>query len=422
MTDHRPDPAPGEIAPEPEETEVERATIRAQRFAKLDRLRAEGVDPYPHRFDRDRTLAELREAFGHLEAGAETDVEVRVAGRLMLKRDQGRLSFGQLRDRSGEVQLFVSAGVIGKERLADFDDLDRGDWIGVEGTVMVTKKGELSVKVSEFTLLAKALRPLPDKWKGLSDVDLRFRQRYVDLVVNDDARRVFEVRVAALDALRQVLRDRGYLEVETPVLHLQQGGATARPFVTHYNALDLDTYLRIALELPLKRLLVGGFERVYEIGRVFRNEGIDTRHNPEFTMLEAYEAFGDYHEMIDLTEALVAARALAANGVTTVECRGRSIDLAGPWRRVTHGRADRGDRRRRHPPGHARRRRPGRARRTRSRLAGRLGGRPVHPRGVRRAGRTEGRSSPPSSSTTHARRHRWPRPTVTTPPSWSASS
>ena len=318
-----------------DELEAERASLRAQRFAKLDRLRAEGVDPYPHRFDRDRTLAELRDAFGHLEAGAETDVDVRVAGRLMLKRDQGRLSFGQLRDRSGEVQLFVSAGVIGKDRLAAFDDLDRGDWIGVEGTVMVTRKGELSVKVTEFTLLAKALRPLPDKWKGLSDVDARFRQRYVDLVVNDDARRVFEVRLAALDALRQVLRDRGYLEVETPMLHLQQGGATARPFVTHYNALDLDTYLRIALELPLKRLLVGGFERVYEIGRVFRNEGIDTRHNPEFTMLEAYEAFGDYREMIDLTEALVAATALAANGTTTIECRGRSIDLAGPWRRVS---------------------------------------------------------------------------------------
>ncbi len=181
MTDHRPDPASEEVAPEPEETEAERATIRAQRFTKLDQLREQGVDPYPYRFDRDRTLGELRGEFGDLGAGEETDVEVRVAGRLMLKRDQGRLTFGQLRDRSGEVQLFVSAGVIGKERLSEFNDLDRGDWVGVEGTVMVTKKGELSVKVSEFVLLAKALRPLPDKWKGLSDVDVRYRQRYVDL-------------------------------------------------------------------------------------------------------------------------------------------------------------------------------------------------------------------------------------------------
>ncbi|MCU0310367.1 MAG: lysine--tRNA ligase [Acidimicrobiales bacterium] len=331
------DPDPDEFPPEPSDAEVEaeRASIRAQRYAKLDQLRADGVDPYPHRFDRDRTLGELRSEFGGLEAGEETEVAVAVAGRLMLKRDQGRLTFGQLRDRSGEVQLFVSAGVVGKEAMVAFNELDRGDWIGVEGTVMVTRKGELSVKVTSFTLLAKALRPLPDKWKGLSDVDLRFRQRYVDLTVNDDARRVFEVRVAAVDALRQVLRARGYLEVETPMLHLRQGGATARPFVTHYNALDLDTYLRIALELPLKRLLVGGLERVYEIGRVFRNEGIDTRHNPEFTMLEAYEAFGDYQEMIDLTEALVASAALAANGTTTVECRGRTLDLAGPWRRVT---------------------------------------------------------------------------------------
>jgi lysyl-tRNA synthetase class 2 len=332
--DHRTD-EPDETEPTPEEAAAERASIRAQRFAKLDRLRAEGVEVYPYRFDRDRTIGAIRDAFGDLEAGAETDEQVRVAGRLMLKREQGRLTFGQLRDRSGEVQLFVSAGVIGKEALAAFGELDRGDWIGVEGTVMVTKKGELSVKVTSFQLLSKALRPLPDKWKGLSDVDTRFRQRYVDLTVNPDARRVFEVRFAAVDAIRQVLRERGYLEVETPMLNLQQGGATARPFVTHYNALDLDTYLRIALELPLKRLLVGGFERVFEIGRVFRNEGIDTRHNPEFTMIEAYEAFGDYTEMIELTEALVAAAAHAANGTTTVECRGRTIDLAGPWRRVT---------------------------------------------------------------------------------------
>jgi lysyl-tRNA synthetase, class II len=337
------DPSPGIDAggdqPDPAEDPVAEASapavIRAQRLAKVDRLRAAGRVPYPPRFDRDRTLAELRQQFGHLEAGAETDTAVRVAGRLMLKRDQGKLTFATLRDRDGEVQLFVSRQVMGDEAFAEFVDLDRGDWIGVEGTVMVTRKGELSVRTTRFELLAKALRPLPDKWKGLSDVDQRFRQRYVDLVVNAEARRVLDVRVKAVAALRATLADQGYLEVETPMMNLVQGGATARPFVTHYNALDLDTYLRIALELPLKRLIVGGMDRVFEIGRIFRNEGIDTRHNPEFTMLEAYAAFGDYTDMMSLTEDLVAAAAVAAIGRTTVTLRGVEIDLAPPWRRVT---------------------------------------------------------------------------------------
>jgi lysyl-tRNA synthetase, class II len=311
------------------------ATIRTQRLEKLARLREAGVDPYPYRFDRDRTLGELRDEFGSLEPGAETDQRVRVAGRIMLKREQGRLTFANMRDRSGDVQLFVAQGALGKARFAEFNDLDRGDWVGVEGVVMVTKKGELSVRVDQFELLAKALRPLPDKWKGLSDIDTRYRQRYVDLVVNDDARKVFAVRHAAVDAIRASLRARDYVEVETPMLSLTQGGATARPFITHYNALDLDTFLRIALELPLKRLMVGGLERVFEIGRVFRNEGLDTRHNPEFTMLEAYEAFADYTDMMTLTEELVSAAATAANGSTEVTLRDRVIDLAPPWPRIT---------------------------------------------------------------------------------------
>jgi len=322
----------------PEDLEAsseERATIRAQRLDKLADLRESGVDPYPYRFERSSDIAPIRVQWESIEAGSETGVIVRLAGRLMLKREQGRLTFGQLRDRTGEIQLFVSAGVLGKESFAQFGDLDRGDWVGVEGEVMSTKKGELSVKVTEWVLLSKALRPLPDKWRGLADVDARYRQRYVDLTVNPDARRVFETRFAAVDAIRGVLRDRGYLEVETPILNLQQGGATARPFITHYNALTLDTYLRIALELPLKRLLVGGLDRVFEIGRVFRNEGIDTRHNPEFTMLESYEAFADYTDMMELVEQLVAAAAVAANGSTLVEIRGTSIDLAPPWRRIT---------------------------------------------------------------------------------------
>jgi lysyl-tRNA synthetase class 2 len=310
---------------------------RARRLADVEALRAEGIDPYPVRFDRDRTLGELRAEFGDLAPGTETDESVRVAGRILLIRRQGKLTFATMRDQSGSVQLFVSSDAVGGvDAHARFDRLDLGDWVGVDGTVMTTRRGELSVKVRSFTLLAKSLRPLPDKWHGLSDVDTRFRQRYVDLVVNPEARRVFEVRFAAVTAIRRLLEERGFVEVETPTLTDELGGATARPFVTHHNALDLDLYLRIATELHLKRLVVGGFERVFEIGRVFRNEGIDTTHNPEFTMLEAYQAFADYHDMMELTESLVVGAARAAlDGSTVVDLRGMSIDLAEPWPRVT---------------------------------------------------------------------------------------
>jgi lysyl-tRNA synthetase, class II len=308
---------------------------RARRLADIEELRAAGVDPYPVRFDRDRTLGELRAEFGELEPGVQTDTIVRVAGRILLIRRQGKLSFATVRDQSDSVQLFVSDDEIGEEAHRQFDRLDRGDWVGVEGAVMTTRRGELSVNVKSFVLLAKALRPLPGKWHGLSDVDTRFRQRYVDLVVNPEARRVFEVRFAAVAAIRRLLEERGFVEVETPVLSLELGGATARPFSTHHNALDLDLYLRIATELHLKRLVVGGFERVFEIGRTFRNEGIDTTHNPEFTTLEAYQAFGDYTEMMELTESLVVNAARAAlNGRTTVVIRGETVDLAEPWPRA----------------------------------------------------------------------------------------
>ncbi|MBV8951030.1 MAG: lysine--tRNA ligase [Actinobacteria bacterium] len=297
-------------------------------------MRERGIDPYPVAFHRDRTLAELREQFGNLEPGAETDVEVTVAGRLMLLRRQGKLTFATIRDRDDSVQLFVDRKVIGEDAHAHFDRLDRGDWVGATGTVMTTRKGELSVKVRHFQLLAKALRPLPDKWHGLADVDTRFRQRYVDLIVNDDARRIFGIRSAAVTAIRRFLDERGFVEVEGPVLTVEAGGAAARPFVTHHNALDVDLRLRIALELHLKRLIVGGLDKVFEIGRVFRNEGIDTRHNPEFTMLELYEAFADYRDMMDLTEQLVAATARATLGGTVVEVGDRKVDLAPPWPRV----------------------------------------------------------------------------------------
>ena len=309
----------------------------AQRLAKAERVRARGDDPYPVRFDRSHTLAEVRRLWDDkVEIGATSDDVVRVAGRVLLKRDQGKLVFATVRDGTGDLQLFVSRAEVGDNAFARFvDEVDRGDWIGATGAMMKTKKGELSVKVTEFVMLAKALRPLPEKWHGLADTDTRYRQRYVDLIANDDARRVFDVRFATVSAIRRFLVDRGYVEVETPVLHPIQGGATARPFITYHNALDSDLYLRIAPELYLKRLVVGGYDRVFEIARVFRNEGLDTRHNPEFTMLELYEAFADYHDMMRLTEELVAAAARAATGGTVVEWDGAPLDLSPPFARRT---------------------------------------------------------------------------------------
>ncbi len=308
---------------------------RKQRLAKLDALRADGIDPYPVRFDTTATAGGLRDEFADLEAGSNTDRQVRIAGRILLLRRQGKLSFATLADRDGSIQLFVSQKAIGEADHEAFDRLDRGDWVGIEGTVMTTRRGELSVAVETFVLLAKAVRPLPEKWHGLSDVDTRYRQRYVDLVVNEDARRIAVARIDIIAGIRRCLAERDFREVEGPVLQTIQGGATARPFTTHHNALGQDMYLRIALELHLKRLIVGGLDRVFEIGRVFRNEGIDTTHNPEFTMLEAYQAYGDYTEMMDLVEAIVVAGAEAVDPDLAVEYMGHTIDLTPPFRRAT---------------------------------------------------------------------------------------
>jgi lysyl-tRNA synthetase class 2 len=309
----------------------------AARLAKVDEIRARGDDPYPVKFDRTHTLHEVREQWDKIvEAGASTDDVVRIAGRVLLKRPQGRLTFAKVRDGTGELQLFVSQGELGKEEFARFgEEIERGDWVGVEGKVMKTKLGELSVNVTSFQLLSKALRPLPEKWHGLSDTDTRYRQRYVDLIANDDARRVFDIRFAAISAMRRFLTERGYVEVETPELHPISGGATAKPFTTHHNALDVDLSLRIAPELYLKRLIVGGYDRVFEFARVFRNEGLSTRHNPEFTMLELYEAFADYYDMMRLIEELIADAALQSTGSTTVEWDGAQIDLSPPFERRT---------------------------------------------------------------------------------------
>ena len=307
---------------------------KAKRLVKLDNLRARGTNPYPYRFDRTHTLAELREAHGSLGAGAETDVRVAVAGRMMLKREQGKLIFATLRDRTGEIQLFVSKAVVGDEAFEAIGDLDLGDWVGGEGVVMTTRKGELSVRVEQLQLLSKAVRPMPDKWKGLTDTDTRYRQRYADLIINEEARRTFEVRHAVIASFRRTLYGHGYIEVETPLLHQEAGGAHARPFVTHHNTLDMTLYLRIALELHLKRLIVGGMERVFEIGRVFRNEGISTRHNPEFTMMESYQAFADCADIIALTEELIVNAARDAIGTTVVTIDDQTVDLAEPWRQA----------------------------------------------------------------------------------------
>jgi len=314
------------------------AAEKANRLAKIGALRSAGANPYPYRFDRSHTLAELRALHGGLEAGTETEFEVAVAGRVMLMRDSGKLMFATMRDRDGEVQLFVSKAVIGDAAFEAVKDLDLGDWVGVHGTVMTTRKGELSVKVQRCELLSKAVRPMPDKWHGLTDTDTRFRQRYADLIVNEEARRAFRIRHEIIASIRRTLHGRGYVEVETPVLHVEAGGAHARPFVTHHNALDMQLYLRIALELHLKRLIVGGMERVFEIGRIFRNEGISTRHNPEFTMMELYEAFADYSEMIEITETLITQAAIDATGSSVVTVYGPDaqveVDLAQPWRRA----------------------------------------------------------------------------------------
>lgn len=287
----------------------------------------------PYRYERDRSVAEIVDTHQGLEAGTETDDVVSIAGRLMLRRVQGKLAFGTLQDSTGRIQLFAPSKMT--PEFAEFCDLNLGDWIGVKGAVMVTRRGELSVRVDEWVLLAPTQRPFPDKWHGISDVDTRYRQRYVDLWVNPDARRTFVMRSRAVSLMRRFLEDRGFIEVETPMLQPLPGGALAKPFETHHNALDIDLYMRIAPELYLKRLTVGGFERVFEIGRVFRNEGVSTRHNPEFTMLELYQAYADFEDIMELVETLVEHLATELLGTTVVDFGGRELDLAAPWRRAT---------------------------------------------------------------------------------------
>ena len=306
------------------------------RRAKLDRIRADGIDPYPPGFPRTTTIAAVRQAHDELPPDTFTGQQVGVVGRVVLYRSSGKLCFATIRDGTGEIQVMISLGRAGADALARWKaDVDLGDHIGVTGEVITSRSGELSVLAASWAITAKALRPLPDKHKGLSDPEARVRQRYVDLIVNPKMRAMVSTRARVVASVRETLNRRGYLEVETPTLQPLHGGAAARPFATHLNAFDIPMYLRIALELYLKRLVVGGIERVYEIGRIFRNEGVDSTHSPEFTMLEAYEAYGDYDTMAVLTRDIVLDAAAATGSTVVPDGRGGRIDLSRPWRSVT---------------------------------------------------------------------------------------
>jgi len=301
------------------------------RREKLERLRAAGVDPYSRGFKPTHTTLDVRALLGE---GDRTAEEVAVAGRLMVKRLHGGSAFADLQDGAGRIQLFASRDILGPEAFGLFSDLDPGDVTGVRGPMFRTRRGEPTVEVHSVQLLTKALRPLPEKWHGLKDIEIRYRQRYVDLIANPEVREVFRARTRIISGLRSQLDERGFVEVETPVLQEVPGGGHARPFLTHHNSLDRDLYLRIALELHLKRLLVGGFERVYEVGRVFRNEGLSPRHNPEFTMLECYEAYADYDDVMKLVEDLITASAKSAGRPLATTYQGEALDLTPPYRRA----------------------------------------------------------------------------------------
>jgi lysyl-tRNA synthetase class 2 len=317
--------------------ELELNELLVIRRNKLDELRKLGVDPFGQKFDVTHHAADILKAYGdqtkeELEAMA---AHVSLAGRIMQKRPMGKASFVHIQDISGRIQIYVRRDTVGDTKYDAFDMLDIGDIIGVKGHVFKTQTGETSVKAHEVEVLAKSLYPLPEKFHGLKDVEMRYRQRYVDLIMNQEVKDTFIARSRIIQSMRRYLDSRGYLEVETPTLHAIAGGAAARPFITHHNALDMQLFMRIAIELHLKRLIVGGLEKVYEIGRVYRNEGISTRHNPEFTMIELYEAYADYKDIMKLTEELIAHIAQEVLGTTTITYQGQQIDLAPPWRRVS---------------------------------------------------------------------------------------
>ncbi len=304
--------------------------LRAERRQNLEEIKEMGLDPFGSKYEAENKAREIKDNFTELEGE-----QVSLSGRLMAVRSHGRASFADLQDFTGRIQLYFRQDEVGEEDYEFFQDLDIGDIIGLEGEVFKTNRGEISVKVTDFTFQTKALRPLPEKFHGLKDKELRYRQRYLDLIVNPEVKDTFIKRSEIIKEIRNYLENQGFLEVETPMMHPIAGGATARPFITHHNALDIDLYLRIAPELYLKRLIVGGLEKVFEINRNFRNEGMSYKHNPEFTMMELYQANADYHDMMELTENLVATVAEKVLGTTTVDFEGQEIDLSTPWPRLT---------------------------------------------------------------------------------------
>src|SRR4051794_1347564 len=313
----------------------EQSRVLAERRQKLERLREQGIDPFPHEFAEREDIGEVRAAHEGLAPAIETDSHHRVAGRLVARRGHGGAAFLDLRDGSGQIQLHAREDVLGPDAFELLVHLDLGDIIGVEGSAFATRRGELSLEVTRWRLLTKSLRPPPDKFHGLEDIETRYRRRELDLMANEDTRRLFALRTQTVNEVRRWLDGRGFTEVETPILQPLYGGALARPFTTHHNALDRDLYLRIATELYLKRLVVGGMDRVYELGKDFRNEGISQKHNPEFTMLEWYEAYADYEKTARDLELLVSEVAERVLGTTKVERDGETIDLTPPWKRVT---------------------------------------------------------------------------------------
>lgn len=311
------------------------ASEAEERRQKLDQLIESGQSPYLNRFPDPEPVTPLLERYESFENGESSEEEHRVAGRILIKRGHGKATFLVLKDTTGRVQLYGNIDILGEEDYTDFQRLDIGDVVGVTGPVFRTRRGELSIEVRSFILLAKSLHALPEKWHGLTDVEIRYRQRYLDLIVNDEVHRAFYIRGKVLSSLRRFMDGRGFLEVETPILQTIPGGATARSFESHHNALDLKLYMRIALELHLKRLVVGGFDKVYEVGRIFRNEGISTKHNPEFTMMESQQAYADYNDVMDMVEQLVAHIAEDVLGTLKVTWKGEEVDLKPPWRRAT---------------------------------------------------------------------------------------
>lgn len=322
---------------EAQESRAELSELLQIRRAKLDELRALGIDPFGGRYSRTDEAGALLDKYDALtkEELEEKHVEVSIAGRIMAKRGMGKASFAHIQDLSGRMQIYVRQDTVAAEKYKAFTILDLGDIVGVRGVLFKTKTGETTVKVQGLEILSKSLYPLPEKYHGLKDVELRYRQRYVDLIMNPDVQKTFITRSRIIQSMRRYLDSLGYLEVETPTLHAIAGGAAAKPFITHHNALDMQLYMRIAIELHLKRLIVGGLEKVYEIGRVYRNEGISTRHNPEFTMIELYEAYADYEDIMELTENLIAYIAKEVLGSYKVMYQGQEVDLTPQWRRVS---------------------------------------------------------------------------------------